>query len=60
MLYKPPVILAELASYTRLLPGDIVMTGTPSGVGEITSGACYEAAISLEGRQLASARWIAR
>ncbi len=59
MLYPPAVILEELASYTSLLPGDIVMTGTPSGVGEIVKGSRYDAVIARDGEPLASASWVA-
>lgn len=33
MLYPPLTILEELSSYTTLQNGDVVMTGTPKGVG---------------------------
>lgn len=35
MLYPPINILDELKSYTTLEDGDVVMTGTPKGVGEV-------------------------
>ncbi len=35
MLYPPDVILGELARFTTLEDGDIIMTGTPAGVGEV-------------------------
>lgn len=35
MLYPPVSILDELKSYTTLEDGDVVMTGTPKGVGEV-------------------------
>ncbi len=33
MIFDVPKLIAMLSSITRLLPGDIVFTGTPSGVG---------------------------
>jgi 2-keto-4-pentenoate hydratase/2-oxohepta-3-ene-1,7-dioic acid hydratase in catechol pathway len=33
LIYKIPELIEYLSSITRLLPGDIVSTGTPSGVG---------------------------
>jgi 2-keto-4-pentenoate hydratase/2-oxohepta-3-ene-1,7-dioic acid hydratase in catechol pathway len=33
MYFKIPVIIAELSRSLTLLPGDIIATGTPSGVG---------------------------
>lgn len=38
MMYSPDIILEELKSYTTLIDGDIVMTGTPKGVGEVHKG----------------------
>ncbi|EIM76928.1 5-carboxymethyl-2-hydroxymuconatedelta-isomerase [Nitritalea halalkaliphila LW7] len=33
MLLDVPALIAEISSYMRLLPGDIIATGTPAGVG---------------------------
>ena len=33
MFFKIPVIISELSRSLTLLPGDIIATGTPSGVG---------------------------
>ncbi|MGE5625012.1 MAG: fumarylacetoacetate hydrolase family protein [Bacillota bacterium] len=38
MLFPIPAILAFLSRRWRLLPGDLVFTGTPSGVGPLKSG----------------------
>jgi len=35
MLFKPEVVLKEVKRYFSLEDGDIIMTGTPSGVGRI-------------------------
>ena len=59
MLYKPADILQELATYTTLLPGDIVMTGTPSGVGQVQPGDAFSARIERDGQLLAEAGWVA-
>ena len=45
MLYKPDQILAELQTFTTLCDGDIVMTGTPKGVGEVKAGSVFRAAV---------------
>ncbi len=55
MLFKVPVILAHLARHQRLMPGDLVYTGTPKGVGPIKQGdlielAFVEPALSFKGR----------
>ena len=38
MIWKVPEIIAELSRYVTLAPGDIILTGTPSGVGPVTRG----------------------
>ena len=38
MLFKPDVILQEVKRFFTLEDGDIIMTGTPSGVGAINAG----------------------
>ncbi len=52
MLYKPETILQELASYTELQDGDIVMTGTPQGVGEIVSGDRFLGRVKYQAKPL--------
>jgi fumarylpyruvate hydrolase len=38
MIWSVPEILAELAGWFALQPGDLVFTGTPAGVGRLTPG----------------------
>jgi 2-keto-4-pentenoate hydratase/2-oxohepta-3-ene-1,7-dioic acid hydratase in catechol pathway len=38
MLFNLPALLPAIVSYFSLQPGDIVLTGTPAGVGPVTSG----------------------
>jgi 2-keto-4-pentenoate hydratase/2-oxohepta-3-ene-1,7-dioic acid hydratase in catechol pathway len=59
MLYKPDVILQELASYTELQDGDIVMTGTPQGVGEIVAGDRFLGRIKYAGKAIVEVEWLA-
>lgn len=59
MLYPPPTILQELAQFCQLEDYDIIMTGTPAGVGMVQAGECFQGRI-LDGEQeLISAEWIA-
>lgn len=60
MIYKPDDIVRELATFTTLEDGDIIMTGTPAGVGEIRAGQRFEGQVLLRGKPLVSATWIAR
>jgi 2-keto-4-pentenoate hydratase/2-oxohepta-3-ene-1,7-dioic acid hydratase in catechol pathway len=59
MMYKPAQILAELKRYTELNDGDIVMTGTPKGVGAITKGARFKGRVFISNQELVSKDWIA-
>jgi fumarylpyruvate hydrolase len=38
MIWKVPEIIANLSKYFELQPGDIILTGTPAGVGPVVSG----------------------
>ncbi|MEZ2127262.1 MULTISPECIES: fumarylacetoacetate hydrolase family protein [unclassified Sinorhizobium] len=38
MIWKTPEIIAELSKLFVLAPGDIIMTGTPAGVGAVQKG----------------------
>jgi 2-keto-4-pentenoate hydratase/2-oxohepta-3-ene-1,7-dioic acid hydratase in catechol pathway len=60
MMYKPAEILAELKTYTELNDGDIVMTGTPKGVGIIPKGAHFQGRVFNEYKLLVSGDWTAK
>jgi fumarylpyruvate hydrolase len=38
MIWKVPEIIANLSKYFTLQPGDIILTGTPAGVGPVVPG----------------------
>ncbi len=38
MIWKVPEIIAELSKLFVLAPGDVIMTGTPAGVGAVKKG----------------------
>jgi len=57
MMYKPADILRELKSFLDLNDGDIIMTGTPKGVGEIKAGAAFDTAILADGVALVQKQW---
>jgi len=48
MIYNPQTILEELQSFTTLEDGDIVMTGTPKGVGIIAPNRVFKVALGLK------------
>ena len=57
MLYQPHTILEELRSFIPLEDGDIVMTGTPSGVGPVERDSLFEARLLDAHTELVSASW---
>ncbi|MCJ2376242.1 fumarylacetoacetate hydrolase family protein [Vibrio sp. ZSDZ34] len=60
MIYKPDVITREMASYTTLEDGDIIMTGTPSGVGAIHQDDKFLGRIKHCGDCLIEVEWLAQ
>lgn len=59
MLYPPFTILDELSSYTRLEDGDVVMTGTPKGVGEVHQGDVFLGRLKCGDVTLFETEWVA-
>ena len=57
MLYEPSVILRELRSFIPLEDGDIIMTGTPSGVGPVEKNALFEARLLFDKAALINESW---
>jgi fumarylpyruvate hydrolase len=45
MIWSVPEIVAQLSSYVRLQPGDLLFTGTPAGVGPLVAGDVVTAGI---------------
>jgi len=60
MMYKPDVILSQLQEFTSLEDGDIVMTGTPKGVGQIVAGSQFSGQVLRQNEILVSANWLAK
>jgi 2-keto-4-pentenoate hydratase/2-oxohepta-3-ene-1,7-dioic acid hydratase in catechol pathway len=60
MIYSPEAILNELKSYTTLCNGDVVMTGTPKGVGEVHAGDTFLARLKSGEKTLLEIEWIAQ
>lgn len=45
LIWSVPEIIANLSRLYRLMPGDLIYTGTPDGVGPVEPGDCIEASI---------------
>ena len=60
MLYPPDVILKELHQFLVLEDFDIVMTGTPAGVGAVRAGERFCGRVLHGERELVSSAWLAQ
>lgn len=58
MLHKPDALLAEIAGFMHLEDGDIIMTGTPSGVGEVKANSVYSVALFTNDTCLVEQKWV--
>ncbi|KKZ67045.1 acylpyruvate hydrolase [[Emmonsia] crescens] len=56
MLYRIPRQLADISRVMTLEPGDLVLTGTPKGVGEVRDGQVMTAGIEVGGREVEQGR----
>lgn len=59
MIYKPADIVVEADEAFGLLDGDILMTGTPEGVGALRAGSHYVGRIFVAGDIVVEASWTA-
>lgn len=60
MLYKPEQILTELKTFLTLNDGDVIMTGTPKGVGVVSPGDTFTGKIIAQGAMLTQSIWTAK
>jgi len=59
MMHKPGQILAGILDFMELEDGDIIMTGTPKGVGQVQTGDRFVGKIISDERILVSQEWLA-
>ncbi|HIE78611.1 MAG TPA: FAA hydrolase family protein [Candidatus Thioglobus sp.] len=59
MINKPLEVLNEITSFMNLVEGDIVMTGTPKGVGIVKSGDTFHVKLFSDNTQLTDEQWTA-
>jgi 2-keto-4-pentenoate hydratase/2-oxohepta-3-ene-1,7-dioic acid hydratase in catechol pathway len=57
MMYKPSIMIEEIQSFMSLEEGDVVMSGTPKGVGNYKVGDRFVGQLFCEGRVLLEQRW---
>ena len=56
MLFRIPRQLSEISSVMTLEAGDVVMTGTPKGVGEVKKGDVLRAGVRVDGKEVEEGR----
>lgn len=59
MIHQPAEILSEVKTFLPLCDGDIIMTGTPAGVGPIVAGAEFSASIIHDEKLIVNKVWTA-
>ncbi|KAF4594551.1 2-keto-4-pentenoate hydratase [Ophiocordyceps camponoti-floridani] len=52
MIHRIPRILCDIAKVMTLQPGDIVLTGTPAGVGPVVPGDIIRAGVTVDGYEV--------
>jgi len=59
MMYKPAEMIEEIGRFMTLEDGDILMTGTPKGVGYYAPGDRFEAVVTCGDETLLACEWVA-
>lgn len=59
MIYQPDVLLSALSGFISLENGDIVMTGTPKGVGKINAGDVFCGTVMDNDSPITRGEWVA-
>jgi 2-keto-4-pentenoate hydratase/2-oxohepta-3-ene-1,7-dioic acid hydratase in catechol pathway len=57
MVFSPAFLVAYVSRMMTLLPGDLILTGTPAGVGPLSAGDVVE--VEIEGVGVLSNRVVA-
>ncbi|MDC0611952.1 fumarylacetoacetate hydrolase family protein [Vibrio sp.] len=60
MMYSPDLILSEIQTFIQLEDGDVIMTGTPKGVGMVHQGDAFLARLKSNDATLLEVEWIAQ
>ncbi|GAM76015.1 2-keto-4-pentenoate hydratase [Vibrio ishigakensis] len=60
MMYPPLIIQKELSSFMCLQDGDVLMTGTPKGVGVVNKGSTFKGKVLEKGETLVEVVWTAQ
>ena len=58
MMYKPDEMIAEINRFMTLEDGDVIMTGTPKGVGYYHLGDVFEAQVTCGEKTVLRTQWV--
>ena len=58
MIYKPETMLEEIKSFITLEDGDIIMSGTPKGVGNFNQGDRFVGCVYSDDKLLVEKEWV--
>jgi len=56
LLFRIPRILSDISRVMALEPGDLVLTGTPKGVGLVVAGDVLKGGIRVNGKEIEEAK----
>lgn len=56
MLFRIPRLLSEISGVMKLEKGDVVLTGTPKGVGEVVVGDEMTGGLRIDGEEISQGR----
>ena len=60
LIWNVPEIIAFASRSLRLKAGDVIMTGTPAGVGRVHTGERFEGSVLAGGEVLVDVAWVAQ
>ena len=60
MIHKPQAILDEIKTFINIEDGDIIMSGTPKGVGGYKISDRFEATLFCKDKEILKAEWVAK
>ena len=57
MIFKPAHLLEHVKNFYPVRPHDVILTGTPEGVGPLKSGDALRATLQSENREILACHW---
>jgi 2-keto-4-pentenoate hydratase/2-oxohepta-3-ene-1,7-dioic acid hydratase in catechol pathway len=60
MMYKPDVMVEEIKNFMHLEDGDVIMSGTPKGVGTYSVGDVFLGQVFSKDELLVEQEWVVK